>query len=161
MSYKPQVQLYNVTFSDKPGLEILCKGTKIGKLLQLQDLKLNLNETDEKKKLTAFKYFAGRIVQWNMLHPDIDDEEDIAEAGHCVLCGQMPGEPMTPSVQSLMCLEMSEVMGIVFGYMSVVARPSLPKDDSLSDGENRIREEAMRQLGEMQNLTTLPVPNFS
>lgn len=161
MSYQPSSKRYVVEFRDKPGLEIVCKGTTIGKLMSLQGMNLDLNEKDPDKKFAAFKYFAGRIIKWNMLHPEIEDEEDIAPEGHCVLCGQRPGEPMVPSVQSFMCLEVSEIMGIIFGYMSVVARPSLPKDESSNDGGSNIQEELMRQFAEMQNLTQLPVPNFS
>jgi hypothetical protein len=156
--YLPKANTYKVVFTDKPGLEILAKGTTLAKLMKLQSMKLNLNETDEEKKTYAFKFFAGRVLRWNMAHPPVEDmdEEDIAEGGHCVLCGQMPGAVMVPSAQSLMCLEVSEVMGIIFGYISAIASVSQGKETSGSNGEPSIQGELMRMLGEMQSPTTLP-----
>lgn len=160
MGYKPQSKLYKVVFTDKPGLEIFCKGTSLGKLLALQGMQLNLNEQDPDKKTAAFKFFASRIVRWTMEHPDVDDPDDVTENGTCVLCGQTPGEPLEPTVKGLMCLEVSEVMGIIFGYMSAVAQVSQGKEMSGSNGAPNIQEEVMRQLGEMQSpLTSLP-PNL-
>lgn len=162
--YRPTAGLYKLVFTDKPGLEILAKGTTLAKLLKLQGMKLQLNEPDEKKKTAAFRFFAKRIVRWNMAHPDEDemDEDDIAEAGHCIHCGQTPGQAMVPSVQSLLCLEVAEVMGILFGYMSAIASVSQGKGMSGNGGERSTPEEAaMRMLAEMQNQSTLPMPNLS
>lgn len=159
MGYKPTSPQYKVVFTDKPGLEIYCKGTSMGKLLQLQGMRLNLNEADSDKQQAAFKFFASRIVRWTMEHPDVEDD-DSTEDGACVLCGLMPGDPLPPTVKGLMCLEISEVMGIIFGYMSAVAQVNPGKGQSGNGGENNIQEEVMRQLGELQSpLTSLP-PNL-
>ncbi len=156
--YIPKASLYKVVFTDKPGLEILAKGTTLAKLMKLQSMKLDLNETDAEKKTFAFKFFAGRVVRWNMAHPPEDDmdEDDITAEGYCVHCGQTPGALMVPSQQSLMCLEVSDVMGIIFGYISAIASVSQGKGMSGSDGAPSIQEEVMRMLGEMQSPTTLP-----
>ncbi len=159
--YQPKGQLYNVHFADRPGLEILAKGTKIARLLQLQGMKLDLNEQDDSKKLAAFKYFSSRIVRWNMAHPELEEDE-VAEDGHCFACGQFPGDPMVPSVQSLLCLEVSDVMGIIFGYMSAVAQVSQGKENNSNDGAGRIQEESMRRLAELQSQSiSLPQSFFS
>lgn len=161
MGYKPESKLYKVLFTDKPGLEIMCKGASIGKLMALQGMQLNLNEADPEKKTAAFKYFASRIVRWTMEHPDVEDEEDLKEDGTCVLCGGTPGTPLAPTVKGLMCLEISEIMGIIFGYMSAIAQVTPGKEPSGSSGATNIQEEVMRQLGELQSPLTLLPPNFS
>jgi hypothetical protein len=163
MGYKPESKLYKVVFTDKPGLEIFCKGASVGKLMSLQGMQLNLNEADPEKKTLAFKYFASRIVRWTMEHPDVEDEEtDLTPEGKCVLCGQTPGGPLLPTVKGLMCLEISEIMGIIFGYMSAIAQVTPGKEPNGNVGESNIREEVMRQLGEMQSpLTSLPPNLFS
>lgn len=162
MGYKPggKGKLYNVVFEDKPGLVLVCRGTKLAKLFQMQGLKINLNEVDEEKKLAAFKFFSDRIVRWNMEHPDLEEDEENIE-GVCVFCGQEPGSEMVPSVQSLLCLELGEVMGLIFGYMSAMASVSIPKEMNSNSGETTTQEAVMRRLAQEQSLGTLSEQNSS
>lgn len=161
MGYKPNNKIYNLSFTDYPGLEIRAKGTSIGKLQWMQEQRVNLNEEDEAKKLAVFTFFANRIVSWNIEHPEVDPEDKNTD-GACIHCGQSEDDPMVPSVQSLMCLDLGFVMGIIFGWMAAVARVSVPKGMSLNDGgQNSPEELLMRQLASLQNPTTLPTPNLS
>lgn len=155
-------KLYNIGLADMPDLEVICKGTTIAKLLWLQAQEVRLNEEDEGKKLAVFRFFAKRVLKWNVGHPDFEDpDEDSTKDGTCIHCGQRPDELMEITAQSMLCLEMSFIMQIIFGWMAAVARVSVPKDLSLNNGGGSFQEESTRRLAAMQNQSTLPVPNIS
>lgn len=168
MGYQPGRKLYNLKFEDFPGLEVAAAGTSLGKLMYISSLNVNMNEPDEAKRMEVFKFFAGQLVSWNMDHPEIDnldelEEIPIATGGSmmvCRLCKVQPGGPMPCTVESLLCLELSFIMKIIFGWMGAIARVSVPKELSLSDGGKNI-EDMMMKLVQHQNLQTLPTPNFS
>lgn len=167
MGYQPSKKLYNLMFEDFPGLEVVAAGTSLGKLMHLSSLDIQINEPDEEKRMYVFKFFAGQLVKWNVDHPEIDTLDDLEEVPEgegskmvCRLCKCMPGAPMPCTVASLLCLELSFIMRIIFGWMSAIARVSVPKELSLSAGGNNI-EEAMMRLVQHQNLSTLPTPNLS
>ena len=167
MGYKPIKKLYNLQFEDFPGLEVAATGTSLGKLMHLSSLRVNMNEEDEEKRMEVFKFFAGQLVKWNIDHPEIENLDELKEvptAGGsmmvCAQCAVQPGAPMPCTVESLMCLELSFIMKIIFGWMGAIARVSVPKELSLSDGGKNI-EEAMMRLVQHQNLSTLPTPNLS
>lgn len=161
MGYKPGKKLYHLTFADFEGLEVSAHGTSLGKLIHLSSLNLNLNEQDEAKRLEVFDFFAGILVAWNIEHPALEEAEDDGNGGKvCARCKLPEGAPMPCTVQSLMCLELDFIMRIIIGWMGAIARVSLPKELSLSDGGMNI-EQAMMKLAQHQNLSTLPMPNLS
>lgn len=167
MGYQPSSKVYSLEFVDFPGLEVIASGTSLGKLLSLSDLKLDLNNMEEGKRLEVFNFFASRLVSWNMEHPEIDDLGELEEVPSgdgsmmvCRHCKVQPGAEMPCTVTSLLCLELSFIMRIIIGWMSAIANVSIPKELSLSDGGRSIEEQVMK-LAQHQNLSTLPMPNLS
>lgn len=160
MGYKPQPKVYELAFTDYPGLEIQATSTALGKLLQLGQLNLKLDEQDEEKRMRVFNMFSSVLVSWNVEHPTLTEDSKNPENMTCAECGLLEGEPMPCTVQSLMCLELSFIMSIIFGWMAAISRASVPKELSLSNGVNN-SEELMRQLAQHQNLSPLPMPNLS
>ena len=159
---KVPAQIYNVTFADIPDLKIKCKGTSIAKLQWLQSQNVNVNKPQE-SMYPVFDFLLGRVIEWNLEHPDIEDEEDVKADGTCVHCGKDPnsGEYLPITRQSLICQGMSFFARLAFGYIFAVSRVSVPKEMSLNGGVESIQEEAMRRLAEMQSPPTLPTPNLS
>jgi hypothetical protein len=112
--------------------------------------------------MELFNTFAACVVRWNIEHPELVNPEQ-AE-GHppiCFNCKLEEGAPMPCEVMSLLCLDLDFIMPIMFGWMAAISRISVPKELSLSDGGRHIQEELMKQLGQHQNLSTLPTPNLS
>lgn len=159
MGYKPTKKIYQLSFTDFPGLEVDATSTSLGKLMHLGTLNIQLNETDESKRMELFTEFAACLVRWNIEHPAVTAKQ--ADSMACANCGLVEDVPMPVSLQSLLCLDLDFIMPIIFGWMMAIARVNVPKELSLSDGGRRIQEDLMRQLGQHQNLTTLPQPNFS
>lgn len=160
MGYQPSRKLYNLQFEDYPGLEVSAAGTSLGRLMHLSSLNVQINEQDEEKRMEVFKFFAGQLVSWNMEHPTLEETEVIEGETVCANCNVAEGAPMPCTLESLLCLELSFIMKIIFGWMSAIARVSIPKELTLSDGGKNI-EEAMMRLVQHQNLSTLPTPNLS
>ena len=75
MGFKPQVKLYNLEFNDYPGLEIYARGASLGRLLELGQIELAPNMNEELRD-QVFGFFATRIAQWNMEHPEIEPLPD-------------------------------------------------------------------------------------
>lgn len=158
MGYKPTKKVYQLSFTDFPGLEIDAVSTSLGRLMHLGTLNIRMDEPDEEKKMELFKTFAGCLVRWNIEHPEIADPN---EDGTCPRCGLLEGIAMPCTVQSLMCLDLDFIMPLLFGWMATVSRVSVPKDLSLSDGGKNIQEGVMKMLGQHPNLSTLPTQNLS
>lgn len=161
MGYKPQRKVYDLEFTDYPGLEIQATSTSLGKLMHLSEMKLNLNEPDVKKRLEVFGVFAGCVIAWNMEHPELTEDNRQPDSMCCKDCGLIEGIALPPTVQGMMCLELGFMMSLIFGWMAAISRVNVPKELSLSNGGSNIQEELMRQLAAHQNLSTLPQPNFS
>jgi len=161
MGYKPQRKIYELEFTDYPGLEIKATSTSLGKLMHLSDMKLNLNEPDAAKRLEVFSVFSGCVVEWNMEHPELTEDNKQPDSMQCKDCALVEGDPLPSTVKGMMCLELGFMMSLIFGWMTAVSRVSVPKELSLSDGGRNIQEELMKQLGQHQNLSTLPMPNLS
>jgi len=156
MGYKPTKKVYELNFTDFPGLEISATSCALGKLMHLGTLNIRMDEQDEDKKMELFNTFAACLMSWNMEHPALNDGDEV-----CLACGLAEDAPMPCTVDSLLCLDLDFIMPILFGWMAAVSRISVPKGLSLSDGGRNIQEEAMRLLGQHQNLSTLPTPNLS
>jgi hypothetical protein len=159
MGYKPTRKVYDIQFTDYPGLEIKATSTSLGKLMQLSDMQLNLNEPDAEKRLEVFTVFAGCIVSWNMEHPELTEDNKQPDSMCCKDCGLMEGIALPATVQGMMCLELGFMMSLIFGWMAAISRVNVPKELSLSNGGNDIPGEVMRLLGQHPNLSTLPMPS--
>lgn len=159
MGYKPQRKIYDLVFADYPGLEIKATSTSLGKLMELSEMKLNLNEPDAEKRLEVFTVFAACVVEWNMEHPELTEDNKQPDSMCCKDCGLLEGIALPATVKGMMCLELGFMMSLIFGWMAAVSRVSVPKELSLSDGGKNIQEELMKQLGQHPNLSTLLTPN--
>lgn len=159
---KVPAQIYIVNFSDIPDLKIKCKGTSIAKLQWMQSQNVNVNKPEETMH-PVFDFLVGRVIEWNLEHPDIEDEEDKNEDGTCIHCGLDPdsGESLPIVRQSLVCQGMSFFARFAFGYIFAVSRVSVPKEMTLIGGVENIQEEAMKRLASMQSPPILPTQNLS
>lgn len=155
--YKPKKILHNVTYVQYPGLLISSKGTTIGKLQKLAGMKITVNEKDQEKVDYVFKFFTSRVITWNLLHPEIEiDDDSNAPDGtdmlECPVCGLHEDDLLPTTHEGLYCLDMSFVLSLIFGWMAAIAGASDPKGLNSSDGElSTLKENAMSRLAEMQN----------
>ena len=151
MGYRPSRKIYNLEFEDYPGLEVKCTSTSFGTLMELASIKVQLGEKDREKLLELFNKFAECLTSWNVEHPDLTEDEKARD--RCTQCGFTAGDPLPPTLQSILCLDLDLTMQIIFGWMMAVARASLPKGTSLNDGgPNGPEQQLMMQLAELQSL---------
>lgn len=155
--YKPQRKIYNLEFVDYPGLEITTRSAPLGELSAAYDLNIKLNEPDKDKRLEAFKFFADRLISWNLDHPEVSNKAVTYPA--CAACGLKEDDPMPPTVDSMMCLELDMIMAIIMGWINTIAKVSVPKAMNSNDGGTTIPEELAKQLEALQNLGISPMPN--
>lgn len=171
MGFKPVSQLLDLEFEDYPGLEIRTRSASIAEIKQAQELNIDVNDKTktDAERLEAFSFFEKKIVQWNMEHPVLTagSEED---PERCAFCGCKEDEPMPPNIQSMMCLDISLMIAILFGWIQAVARVKLPKGMSLPNGASNglgnvpmdgVETETMEKLAMLQNPMKLPTPNLS
>jgi hypothetical protein len=162
--YKPTGKKYNVTYRQYPGLTITAKGTTIGKLQKLMSLKMTVNEENKEKVDYVFRFFVGRVMTWNLVHPEIDFEDEGTQEAYdrahdemvepvCPVCGMTEGQPLPTTVEALYCLELEFILSLIFGWMAVIASVSDPKEPNSNSGEMTIHtQELMTRLAEMQSL---------
>jgi hypothetical protein len=153
--YKPTKKLYDLEFVDFPGLEVKARSASIGEIKAAQELNIDPAEKDPEKQMEAFTFFEKKIVEWNIIHPEIDDG-DI-----CPVCGLKEDDPVPPTVAGMLCLDISMMLAIIFGWIQTVARVSVPKGMSTNGGAMSIPEDTMQKLAMLQNPGGLPTPNLS
>jgi hypothetical protein len=156
MGYKPTKKVYELSFTDFPGLEIDAVSTSLGKLMRVGELNVRIDEPDQEKRMELFSIFTGCIARWNMEHPALPQGVD-----RCANCNLVEDDPMPVNVTSLLCLDLDFIMPIIFGWVATISRVSVPKELSLSDGGRSIPEEVMKLLGQHPNLSTLPAQSSS
>lgn len=165
MGYKPERKVFNLEFVAYPGLEVTARSAPLGELSAAYDLNIKINEPDKEKRLESFKFFADRLISWNLEHPEVTGKATTAVAlldgPVCATCGLKEDEPMPPTVDSMMCLELDMIMAIIIGWINAIAKVSIPKGQSFNDGGTNIPEEVMKLLGTLESQTTLPMPNLS
>lgn len=156
MGYKPPVKLYDLDFSDYPGLEIFARGASLGRLLALGEIEMNPQTLAKSPELQneVFGFFATRIAKWNMEHPEVEPLADGRVPDACPRCGLAEDTPMPISVESLMCLDIAFVLRLITGWMTVLTRVSVPKEESSNDGEMNSQLEAY--LNRLENLASQP-----
>lgn len=165
MGFKPEHDMYQIAFQEYPELEVIARGTSLGKLLDLGSLNISLQEQNQENALKVFKFLSKRIITWNVEHPDLDEEdfeteEEFQNATQCPRCGSEAGQLLPTTVDGLMCLDLRFVMKIFFGWMQAVARLPIPKGLSTNDGGTDT-EMLMKQLGELQSPLESLEPNLS
>lgn len=145
----PVPTVYRITFRHQPGIVVMCKSSPLGTLMKLSNMKID--PKDQKENMKAFGYFAKRIIDWNVDHPEIEQEfegEDLTDT--CPECGLMAGDRLPITAKGLACLAIDFVQLLIAAWMTKVSRVSLPKDESLSDGESST-EIPISELGSLQN----------
>lgn len=153
MGYKPSKQLMHLEFAEFPGLEVSATSCSIGKLIEAQNLAIQIKSNNEAEIRKTFDFLASRLVSWNVEHPELDEGDET-----CSRCGLAEGAPLPVTVDGLFCLDFDFVIAILMGWMQGIARVSLPKGMNLSNGAVNT-EALMKQLGELQNPSKSPVPN--
>lgn len=158
--FKPQLSRYIIDYAEFPGLQITAVGCSMGRLFELGKMQLpRLDTADDLHKIKVFKFFMSRIKEWTAVHPEIDViDDDTDDFEICASCGLREGDPLPRTVQGLMCLESSMIKKLVIGYMQAVGGTADPKGKSTSSGD-KIPEDLMNQLGNLQNPLALPVPS--
>lgn len=159
MGYKPTVKLYNLEFVDYPGLEIYARGASLGKLLELGQIQMTPDMSEELRD-AIFGFFATRIARWNMEHPEIEPLPDGRVPAECPRCGLAEGTPMPISTESLLCLDITFVLSLIVGWMGILTRVSGPKEPNSSDGEmNSLTAEYLKRLDSLASPLKLPEPS--
>lgn len=137
MGYRPQRKQFNLTFEDFPGLEVSATAASLGELDEIENA-----QKDASKRMFVFETFIRHLVSWN-----VEDEH---------------GEAVPTNMEGLRSLDMDFVMAIIAGWVTSVARASLPKGLNLNSGAmNTLGADAMKTLEMLQNPTKLPEPNFT
>lgn len=165
MSFKPKSQKYNLKFGNIPGLEICAKGTTLGKLQEFSGANISLSEANREKATELMAFFASRIITWNIVHPEVEINDDGTQEAYdqahdemitppCPVCGLMEDDPLPTTLKGMECLEMSFVLSIMFGWVAAIASASDPKEQNLRSGANDIPSELMSALGALQSPLT-------
>lgn len=165
MSYQPKAKHLNMTFDDYPGLHMTCTTVSISKMLEVSKYAdvlgtsvSNIDEVGENAVKDTFSFFADRIVSWDVTHPPLDRSEEAT--GVCSRCGLAAGADMKPTVESLMCLDLTFVMNLFNGWAESLIKVADPKGRNLSNGEpNTLEQEVMRRLANAQSLLKSPTQN--
>lgn len=162
MGYKPAVNTAKkFTYDDFPGLEIYADMPSMGDLMDVADLRVNMNDADD-KRMRAFDMFASYIKTWNIEHPTprkfkvikiSDTEQQVTD--QCARCGLAEDEPMPTTGDAMLCLPMPFIMPVFFGWLSSVSRVDPTKYMNFGNGESNIQEELMKRLAILQS----PMPS--
>lgn len=137
MGYVPQKKQYNLAFEDFPGLEVIATAASLGEIDEIENA-----QGDPKRKMYVFETFISHLISWNV------------EA--------VEGQEVPPTMEGLRSLDMDFAMAIIAGWVTTVARASLPKGMNLNSGGNlTLSENAMRELERLQSPVKLPEPNFT
>lgn len=155
MGYRPTRKMYELAFADYPGLEVTCKPTPLGRLMDVSEMKINLNSNDE-DKMKVFDIFIGCLAKWNIEHPELDADDTHT----CDRCGLNVGDPLPHTLAGILCLDLDFIMVIIFGWIGAISRVSVPKGMSFNDGEmNAVTTDMMNQLGQLQSPPISHMPN--
>lgn len=127
MGYKPTKKNYLLSFEDHPGLEIRAAGASLDELDALSGMNANVMHADRSKRLELFTFFAGKLLSWNIEHPE-------TEEAICPRCDLAENAPMPPTFKSLLCLDIDFVIQITMGWATTISRVSLPKGLNLPGG---------------------------
>lgn len=150
MGYRPERKTYNLQFEAYPGLTVSVRGTSMGKLFELVKYQnIDAASLDEEAKQKIFGFFASRVITWNVEHPELETEEEIA-ADACAVCGLPSGVPLPTTVEGMFCLDLSFIYDIINGWTKGIAQVNAPKEQSSSGGGSQDLI-SMMKLGELQN----------
>lgn len=146
MGYRPTTRMYNLAFEDFPGLEVRIGSVSLGELEEIEE-----SGKTPGKQMLPFEKFIACAESWNVEHPKT-------------------GDPVPLTMEGLKSLEMEFVSALIRGWVTTIARASLPKGLSSNNGgktgpsiplSDGMTEEIMRQLEALQNPMPLPELNFT
>lgn len=162
MGFKPSKKHYQLVFEgDLEGLEVVARGTSMGKLIELSkmDIKVGVTAEEQEKALSIFQEFETCLVTWNVDHPELRKGTDGKVPDTCIQCGLAEGDSLPSTLAGMMCLDFDFVIDIILAWMSAIARVSDPKGLNLNGGGKSSLEEAMSNLGSKASPLTSPLPN--
>lgn len=173
MGYRPVKKVYNISYEDYPGLILKAVSAPLGKLFEISNMRVEVIQEDEAKRMLVFDEFAKRIVEWNIEHPEIEDSATATvamgtatemealvkrlEMGVCARCGLAEGELLPANGSAMLCLDLDFVVSLLMGWIEATSRVSVPKDLNSNAGGSNTREEATDRLAAMQSPLTLPM----
>lgn len=162
MGFKPESTVYNLRFQDAgySGLVVRMRSMSLGRLSVF--IKQPIDKQDPSKTMDVFDFFASKIIEWNVEHPEIDNPKRIeAEDGSvsydfnvCDHCGLREDDPIPTIGDNLLCLDIAFITRIMTIWAEAVASVSLPKEMN-----TRIGDETERQLSSLK-AETLPMLDF-
>jgi hypothetical protein len=143
MSFKAIRSVYNLTFQNYPGLHVKMRSSLLGEIERF-----NVPDAGTANQLDQFKFFAKKLISWDLMHSDIEPDDNGVIPDVCPNCGLREGELMPTTLQSIRCLEPPFAMAIINGYLAQVAQP----DPKVSSAPNSgATPETLRRLAERQN----------
>ena len=169
MGYKPVVdQATRVTFDDYPGLEIYADSPEMGALMDIADLRMNMNDAAD-KRMRAFEFFADYIRTWNVDHPNPRVTKTIEQPGEggwtttkqCARCGLEEDMPLPTTADAMMCLPIKFIMPVFFGWLSTVSRVDPTRYLNSSNGGSNTQGDLMQRLADAQSPMPFSEPNMS
>lgn len=169
MGYKPAEELpKQIVYTDLPGLEVYATTPDMGELMDVADMKLDLN-APKAQQMFMFKMFASYVTSWNIDHPkprktkpadpNVPYEMPLGATAKdvvCARCGLAEDMPLPTTAEHMMCLRLTFILPVIFGWISGVSRVDPPRLPASNSGETKIQEEVMQQLAALQS----PTPSF-
>jgi hypothetical protein len=162
MGYQPEAKQYQLIFADREGLEVVARGTSLGKLMELSRMDIRVGQSDPEQAMAIFLEFDDCLMMWNVDHPALSKRNTVTDEHGvitCKKCGLEPGAPLPSDVDGMLCLEMDFIMDIILGWMSAIARVSDPKGVNSSNGGRTSLEDQMSELGKKASPLESPQPN--
>lgn len=151
MGYKPTRKNFLLEFVDHPGLEVHCRSTSLGELMDIAKMRLNIQTLTDEDKLSVFGTFTDCVESWNIDHPAIKGGAEV-----CPRCELPEDAPVPRTIDGMMCLDLDFIMTIIFGWVSAQARVSAPKGLNFNNGEMN-PEDLLSQIGQQASPLTSPM----
>lgn len=102
MGYRRNRKTYKLTFEEFPGLQVTARSIPVGDLLEILQLAGEMGKNPSTEQVEQlFARFAAQIEEWNY-----EDEG---------------GQPLKPTVETLMGEEMDFVLKLINGWAGAVA----------------------------------------
>lgn len=144
MSFKPIRSAYSLTFQNYPGLHVKMRSSTLGEITAIS----SGAEESAAAQLSQLKFFAKKLISWNVVHPELEPDDSDTPPSVCMACGLREDDVLPPTLAGIMCLEPSFALSIIKGYMGQVSSPD-PKASSAPN--TGVTPETLRRLAERQN----------
>lgn len=160
MGFKPEATIYNLRFQDAgySGLVVKMRSMSLGRLSVF--IRQPIDKQDPSKTMEVFDFFASKIIEWNVEHPEIDNPKKIEEEGkptrydfsQCDHCGLREDDPIPTIGENILCLDIAFISRIMTVWAEAVASVSLPKEMNTKIGDETERQLALLRAEELPTL---------